>query len=238
MNIGFHEFFFLIIFFSYVFLKRIHDVYFFIKFSSRPPGTCALMECIFCEEVVHPTCVTDYGVDGFIRMDLPNSWECPKCIKSKQDSESNTSSSGPSPNKSIKTEVELETNIKKPVSTGSDTNLICGSYELFSVKGKSDQPKHELRTQLAEQILAASSQETRQAKYVFRPAALKEDAEPLFKMSLNELKMQRMIMLPVFQKLPITDLCHCALVCKSWSQILQDPSLWSKGKKEARKKYD
>ena len=73
---------------------------------------------------------------------------------------------------------------------------------------------------------------------MFRPAALKEDAEPLFKMSLNELKMQRMIMLPVFQKLPITDLCHCALVCKSWSQILQDPSLWSKGKKEVRKKYD
>ena len=47
-------------------------------------------------------------------------------------------------------------------------------------------------------------------------------------MSLAEKKMQKLIMLPVFQKLPITDLCNCALVCKSWYQILQDPSLWSK----------
>ena len=30
-------------------------------------------------------CVTDYGVEGFIKMDLPNSWECPRCIKAIQD---------------------------------------------------------------------------------------------------------------------------------------------------------
>ena len=69
---------------------------------SRPPGTCALMECKFCEEVTHPTCVTDYGVDGFIRMDLPNYWECPRCIKNKKDSKSE--SAGPSPEKLVKKE--------------------------------------------------------------------------------------------------------------------------------------
>ena len=96
------------------------------------------------------------------------------------------------------------------------------------MKGKSDQPKHVLRTQLAEQILAASSQETRKSKYVFRPAPFKEDPEPLFKMNLSELKLQKLIMLPVFQKLPTNDLANCALVCKSWKQILQDPSVWNK----------
>ena len=117
------------------------------------------MECKFCEEVTHPTCVTDYGVDGFIRMDLPNYWECPKCIKSKEDE------SGPSPSKSIKNEEPVE-DLKKPISAGADANI--SGYQLFSVKGTSDQPKHVLRTQLAEQILTASSQETRKAKYVFR----------------------------------------------------------------------
>ena len=96
------------------------------------------------------------------------------------------------------------------------------------MKGKSDQPKHVLRTQLAEQILAASSQETRKSKYVFRPAPFKEDPQPLFKMNLSELKLQKLIMLPVFQKLPTNDLANCALVCKSWKQILQDPSVWNK----------
>ena len=50
-----------------------------------PTGTCALMECTLCKAIVHPTCMTDYGVDGFIKMDLPNSWECPRCIKIRED---------------------------------------------------------------------------------------------------------------------------------------------------------
>ena len=125
-----------------------------IWFYSRPPGTCALMECKFCHEVVHPTCVTDYGVDGLIRMDLPNFWECPRCVKDKAEQ--------PEEKKPKVEEVET-----KPISAGSDAN-ITGGYQLFSVKGMSDQPKYLMRTQLAEQILAASSTETKKAKYVYR----------------------------------------------------------------------
>ena len=63
------------------------------------------MECKFCGEVTHPTCVTDYGVDGYIRMDLPNYWECPRCIKNKANAASSTSAEpGPSPEKMIKKE--------------------------------------------------------------------------------------------------------------------------------------
>ena len=39
------------------------------------------MECFLCHEVTHPSCVTDLGVDGYFKMELPNSWECPKCVK-------------------------------------------------------------------------------------------------------------------------------------------------------------
>ena len=101
-------------------------------------------------------------------------------------------------------------------------------YELFSVKGRSDQPKYLMRTQLSEQILAASTaKDTKKAKYVFRPPSLKDNPEPLFKMSLDELLLHRLIMLPIFQRLPTSDLANCALVCKSWNKIIQDPSLWS-----------
>ena len=181
------------------------------------------MECVFCLEVTHPTCVTDYGVDGFIRMDLPNSWECPRCVrdrKLKEEAEEEP------PAKAIKTEdEEIE---KKPISSGSDANMLTGGYQLFSVKAKADQPKYAMRTQLAEQILAASSKtDTKKAKYIFRPPALQADFDPLFKMSLAELKLQRLILLPIFQRLRTSDLPNCALVCKSWNQAMQDPSLWT-----------
>ena len=98
--------------------------------------------------------MTDYGVDGQIRMDLPNFWECPRCVKERSEEPEE---------KKVKVE-EVE---KKPISAGSDANA-AGGYQLFSVKGMSDQPKYLMRTQLAEQILAASSTETKKAKYVYR----------------------------------------------------------------------
>ena len=83
-----------------------HNVKIIFFLYSRPPGTCALMECKFCGEVTHPTCVTDYGVDGYIRMDLPNYWECPRCIKNKNANAASSTSAepGPSPEKMIKKE--------------------------------------------------------------------------------------------------------------------------------------
>ena len=84
-----------------------------------------------------------------------------------------------------------------------------------------------MRTQLSEQILAASSKETKKAKYIFRPPELKDDPEPLFKMSLDEKLLQKIIILPILQRLATSDLANCALVCKSWNKIIQDPSLWS-----------
>jgi hypothetical protein len=39
------------------------------------------MECCLCHEVTHPGCVTDKGVEGYVKMELPNSWECPTCVK-------------------------------------------------------------------------------------------------------------------------------------------------------------
>lgn len=83
------------------------------------------MECALCYEVTHPTCATDYGVEGFIKMDLPNSWECPKCIKAKQTK--TEAEEGPSPAKIVKTEPTTTSSDTVPeriaIASGADTNF-------------------------------------------------------------------------------------------------------------------
>ena len=122
-----------------------------LHFHSRPPGTCALMECALCFEVCHPTCVTDYGVNGFIKMDVPNSWECPRCIKAKEELKEQMAAAaeskeevkteqpplapvggGPPVAKILKLEPANNDPLRRPVSSGSDAN-VAGAYQLFSV---------------------------------------------------------------------------------------------------------
>ena len=44
----------------------------------------SLMECSQCWEIVHPVCLAEknpaLSLDSGKRDDLPNSWECPKCV--------------------------------------------------------------------------------------------------------------------------------------------------------------
>ena len=103
------------------------------------------MECAICLEVCHPTCVTDYGVDGFIKMDLPNSWECPRCTKMQQDVKKQEAQEKTEPQsigndgsnmqpKLPKLEpCELNDPLRRPISSGSDANM-AGAYQLFSVR--------------------------------------------------------------------------------------------------------
>ena len=201
---------------------------------SRPPGTCALMECCLCKEITHPTCVTDYGIDGYIKMDLPNSWECPRCIKIREDAKAKLepkdepdAAVGLLPPKMPK--IEPEDPLRRKVSSGSDAN-IAGSYQLFSVKGTSDQPKHVLRAQLSDQIMSAASQPLKKPQYVFRPPPNEPSTEHVYekrKKSEVDLRLEPCIMLPIFQRLNTTDLANCAVTCKAWNKITQDPSLWS-----------
>ena len=83
--------------------------------------------------------MTDYGVDGFIKMDLPNSWECPRCIKLREDAKDELKDEpdgGMLPPKVPK--VEEPDPLRRKLASGSDA-VIAGTYQLFSVKGTSDQ---------------------------------------------------------------------------------------------------
>ncbi len=148
------------------------------------------MECSLCYEVTHPTCITDLGVEGYVKMETPNAWECPRCVKSgravKLDPTSaftpsglpvkpvlppsaGDSVDGPSPAKVAKQEPqeEEEAQDKKPLAYGADSTFT--GPQLFTVHGRSDQPKQELREALAKQIMAGSSHPQREAPYVVRP---------------------------------------------------------------------
>ncbi|XP_072350652.1 lysine-specific demethylase 2B-like, partial [Scyliorhinus torazame] len=47
--------------------------------SNRVRG--ALMECSACSEIVHPACLKMNISMGIISKELPNCWECPKCVR-------------------------------------------------------------------------------------------------------------------------------------------------------------
>lgn len=107
--------------------------------NRRPPGTCALMECFFCYEITHPTCVTDYGVEGVIRMDMPNSWECPRCIKTGAVKSEIEDYDDPTCAKIPKTEPVFspsmtdqfgnQTSNRIPIASGADTDF--KGYQVF-----------------------------------------------------------------------------------------------------------
>ena len=173
-----------------------------ITLIDRPIETNNLMECNTCLEITHPSCHTDYGVEGQISEITPNSWFCPKCMKYQPPSEE-----------------ELANKIRK----------VEESQE-FVVKGRSDQTKAELRTQLAEKIIAASTKPIKNPSYVFRPPPLLVNVDDVFSRLTREgpdfLVTEMMVMLPVFQLLTTAEVVRAGLVCRSWHKISLDPSLW------------
>jgi len=168
----------------------------------RPIETNSLMECSSCQEITHPSCHTDYGVEGQISDITPNSWFCPKCMKFNPPSED-----------------ELAAKMRKVEEKPE-----------FVVHGKSDQSKSELRNQLAEQIMSASTKPIKHPSYVFRPPPAILDAgqvyERLKKNGSESIKVEELVVLPVFQYLTTEEIIKCGLVCKVWHRISLDPSLW------------
>jgi len=224
-----------------------------LRLVDRPPGSCSLMECCICYEVTHPTCLTDYGVDGYVKMELPNSWECPKCVKAGRAVKleppnftpsglptkplANVAQGGAPPSKAPRLDDANVKPDKTPMAYGPDSTST--GPPLFSVRGMSDQPKAELRQALATQILTASTHTHKEPRFVFRPPPLQLSAEDIYERRRAgeqvDLAKERGILLKVFAKLNSLDLGACVLVCKAWNKICQDPQLWS-GVKLSHKK--
>ena len=99
------------------------------------------------------------------------------------------------------------------------------------ISGTSDQSKLELRVQMAEKIMAASKKQLKPPSYVFRPPPRIVKAEDVYEKRKKkpdlDLKLEDIVMLPVFKYLTSADLATSGCVCKAWHTISLDPSLWT-----------
>ena len=167
------------------------------------------MECCLCHEVVHPGCVTDTGVEGYIKSELPNSWECPTCVrngdavKPEVKTEEDILGTGATPNKLIKLNNSAQQPNKRAMAYGADSTYT--GHQLFQVQGRPDQSKQELRSQLATQILSASTELKKEPQYVFRPPPMQLGAEEIYGM------------IDCIERLGSSDTenCSCAFHCRA-----------------------
>lgn len=107
--------------------------------------------------VVHPSCETDYGVEAVWRTDLPNLWYCPRCMKYDPPSEEELQAA-----KTVKEEEDVK------------------QEDQFVVRGTSDQSKLELRLQMSDKIMAASTKTLKQPSFVFRPPPMDPKVEDVY----------------------------------------------------------
>jgi len=177
----------------------------------RPLETNSLMECTVCCRVVHPSCETDYGVEGVVSEKQPNTWHCPKCMKFSPPEEE------PEEVKKAKLEEEEALAVKQE--------------EEYLVRGDSNTNKLELRIALSEKITAASKKQLKMPSYVFRPPPKLERVTALMERRKLEpgleLTLEFVVMLPVFRYLSSPDIARCAVVCRAWHTVSLDPSLWT-----------
>ncbi|XP_071945261.1 lysine-specific demethylase 2A-like isoform X2 [Antedon mediterranea] len=103
-----------------------------------------LMECHQCNDIVHPACLQAKGQphEGLVNKDLPNSWECPKCMaadsKSEKSENSLKSSSSSAMKKVKQAKKRQQKDSNSPVSTQSD--------KPSSKKSKNETPSPVLRS--------------------------------------------------------------------------------------------
>lgn len=143
-----------------------------------------------------------------------------------------------------------ETNNVKPLTKDLKVVQSCGNVkikqEVFS--NIIEDGKHDLMSLTPEKLIKTENGETngqnpkissmltnsphlKKPKYVVRPAPVVEDnAEEKMKNSLGRIEnlaIEKEVMLPVFQFLSVRDLYTCQLVCKTWNRWSVDPRLWT-----------
>ena len=142
-----------------------------------------MMECTVCNLVVHPTCETDYGVEGVVSSKQPNTWYCPKCMKFNPPEEE------PEEVKRAKLEEEEAQLVKQE--------------EEYMVRGTSTTSKLDLRIALSEKIVAASKKQLKMPSFVFRPPPRLESVTALLERRQREpdldIRLEFDVLLPVFR---------------------------------------
>lgn len=121
---------------------------------------------------------------------------------------------------------DIPSTVSSTQSNGTATTAASTGAGCVMVSG--EPRKLALRTQLAHQLSGNSSKTLKRPLYVVRPAPPPPppNAIPRELQSPSSLVQDRNILLPVFRWLTVEDLGRCASVCRAWSRVSIDPSLW------------
>ncbi|XP_039298773.1 jmjC domain-containing histone demethylation protein 1 isoform X1 [Nilaparvata lugens] len=217
----------------------------------------SLMECSVCYEIIHPEClVKQYPeLEGIVNEDLPNSWECPKCCRDGKNVEYKprhfrarqkssdirrmSVSSDASSDKRDRLEVDYESYSESDSYEhgDQDSSLTTSEGTTKRMKASNDPDDQNStsrwsndsftesdtngtsgsRSHSSHHMGGNSSKTLRRPLYGVRPAAGKSPAA-----------LERTALLPVFRLLSPGDLARCARVCRLWSQLSAEPSLWQR----------
>ena len=117
---------------------------------------------------------------------------------------------------------------KRRKSDDDHNNMSMDSMDIKSETSKNDsslpRKKNALRAQLAQQIIQSSTKPLKKPIYPVRPAGPPQSTPN----HNGNLILDQKVLRSVFKYLPHDTLVTCSLVCKTWSQISVDPSLWKK----------
>lgn len=91
--------------------------------------------------------------------------------------------------------------------------------------GSLPRKKSTLRNQLAQQIMNSSTKQLKKPLYPVRPAMQQSSQSACQNVPYS---LDPSCLLQIFKYLPQESLTNCALVCKTWSNVSVDPSLWTK----------
>ncbi|XP_047483967.1 uncharacterized protein LOC125035795 isoform X2 [Penaeus chinensis] len=195
----------------------------------KPPPNVpsGLFECCICYKISHLKCLSNKyeDADGIVNEDLPNSWECPECVKEGY-------------NKEYK---HNRVPSSRTSTAGSDTGDIKTPQVLIgsAVEALDAAPPH---MPTWEQLQARVSRPLVRPMWVVRPTPPLPDEEEEEEEEDEESgsdgesrtaareppppTMNRSVMLPVFHHLSVQDLKVVMQVCRAWAQWAIHPALW------------
>lgn len=194
-----------------------------------------LMECRFCGEIVHPSCLEDSTAPCKIVTEINNCWECPKCFK----------------DDGTATSVDVVAN--SPVKKRKASPLKESSKKMKSVHVESDKhSKNKMESESSDEESEASliaesddvgASRMRRAvavpkpppgpppevrpKRVVRPCPVSPPPQSFSLENGQSHVMDRQLWLLVFSFLSQADLCTCMRVCRTWNRWCMDCRLWS-----------
>lgn len=195
-----------------------------------------LMECRFCGEIMHPSCVEDNTAPCKIVTEINNCWECPKCFK-EGEAASSVEDVASSPTKKRKASPLKESSKK-----------IKNSQHAESDKHSKNKTENESSEEESDISLVAESDEVTASrirrpvavpkpppgpppevrpKRIVRPCPLSPTPESFSLENGQSHVMVRQLWLLVFSFFSQPELCTCMRVCRTWNRWCMDRRLWS-----------